>query len=102
MKTTTTNPKVPNALNFVTSPLRNRIRLQLNASVTDVWSLIGDLSRFPEYSYGLQRVEPVKDLMGKYTEYICYFKPQEPGGKGISHRAFIKWYETNRGWASLD
>src|SRR3712207_1270158 len=36
------------ASEFVTSPLRNRIRVELNAPVSQVWSLIGDLSRFPE------------------------------------------------------
>jgi hypothetical protein len=105
MKSTTTtsnNSKLPAASSFVVSLLRNHIRLQLNASVSDVWSLIGNLSRFPEYSDSLQKVETVNDPNGKCIAYVCHFKPQEPDGEGISHRAFMKWYELNKGWASLD
>ena len=103
MKSTTTNNlKFPTASSFVTSPLRNRIRLQLNAPVSEVWLLIGNLSRFPEYSDGLQRVETINDTNRNCIAYTCHFKTQEPDGKGILHQAFMKWYEPNKGWASLD
>ncbi|MGH9198363.1 MAG: SRPBCC family protein, partial [Acidimicrobiia bacterium] len=48
---------VPPVSSFTTSPLRNRMRVELKAPVTEVWSLIGNLARFPEYSSGLERVE---------------------------------------------
>jgi hypothetical protein len=48
---------VPSASEFTSSPLRNRLRLELDAPVSEVWELLGDLSRFPEYSVGLERVE---------------------------------------------
>lgn len=86
--------------NLATSPLRNRIRVSLNANVEEVWSLVGDLSRFPEYSSGLSRVEPVMDPTGRPKEYTCYFKPMEASGESISHREIFKWYEANVGWAT--
>lgn len=46
---------VPSASDFTSSPLRNRIRVELEAPVSTVWELVGDLSRFPEYSVGLER-----------------------------------------------
>jgi hypothetical protein len=47
--------EVPSASDFTSSPLRNRIRVELDAPVSEVWELLGDLSRFPEYSEGLER-----------------------------------------------
>mgnify|MGYP006366908983 CR=1 FL=1 len=47
--------------------------------MSEVWELIGDLSRFPEYSVGLERVEAVHDEEGRCVEYTCYFKPVEDG-----------------------
>jgi carbon monoxide dehydrogenase subunit G len=77
------------------APLRNRLRVALEAPVAEVWSLIGDLRRFPEYSAGLERVE----VKGN-TEYVCHFKPQEPGAPALAHREVIRWFEPNHGFAS--
>jgi uncharacterized membrane protein len=55
---------VPSASEFTSSPLRNRLRVELDAPVAEVWDLIGDLSRFPEYSAGLERVEAELDESG--------------------------------------
>ena len=55
---------VPSASDFTSSPLRNRVCLELDAPVVEVWELIGDLSRFPEYSVGLERVEAQLDEVG--------------------------------------
>jgi hypothetical protein len=92
---------VPIASAFTSSPLRNRIRIELKATVSDVWALIGNLNRFPEYSFGLEKVEAQEDSSGKCTEYLCYFKPQEEGGELILHREFMRWYEPNLGFASI-
>jgi carbon monoxide dehydrogenase subunit G len=94
--------KFPAATDFVSSPLRNRIRLELNAPVAEVWNLVGDPTRMPEYSEGLHKVETKNDENGHCTEFVCHFKPQEPGDQGTIHRVFMKWYEPNRGWAALD
>jgi Polyketide cyclase / dehydrase and lipid transport len=93
---------VPSASDFTSSPLRNRIRLELDAPVAEVWELIGDLSRFPEYSVGLERVEVQQDADGRCIEYTCYFKPLEQGAEGAMSRDVMKWYEPNRGYLSVE
>ena len=42
---------LPSASEFTSSPLRNRVRVELDAPVSEVWELMGDLSRYP----GVQR-----------------------------------------------
>lgn len=78
---------------FSSSPLRNRLRVELKAPVLEVWSLVGNLARFPEYSSGLERVEVKKGANGAPTEYVCHFKPREVGAERISSRELIRWYE---------
>jgi hypothetical protein len=97
----TTND-VPSASGFTSSPLRNRIRMELDAPVSAVWELVGDLSRFPEYSAGLERVEALQDDEGRCVEYTCYFKPLEDGMQGAVSRDVMKWYEPNRGYLSVE
>lgn len=93
-------PNVPVVHSFVSSPLRNRIQVELNAPAPEVWALMGNLYRFPEYSSGLEKVDASVDAGGACTEYICHFKPQEEGGESMTHREVIRWYESNTGWAS--
>ncbi|ALA60520.1 conserved exported protein of unknown function [Nitrospira moscoviensis] len=94
------NKMIPPVSSFTSAPLRNRLRVELKAPVSEVWALIGDLSRFPEYSSGLEKVVATHDASGALTEYVCHFKPGENNGEGISHREKIRWYEPNRGYAS--
>ena len=96
-----TDGPVPNAASFTSAPLRNRIRVELKAPVPNVWALMGDLTRYPEYSSGLERVEVKKDSSGMLTEYVCRFKPQEEGGESVLHRELMRWYQPNRGYASI-
>lgn len=63
---------------------------------------MGDLSRFPEYSVGLERVEAVLDEDGRCVEYSCFFKPFEEGGEGAESRDVMKWYEPNHGYLSVE
>ena len=35
------------------------------------------------------------------TEYVCRFKPQEEGGESVLHRELMRWYQPNRGYASI-
>jgi len=88
---------LPSASEFTSSPLRNRLRVELDAPVSEVWELMGDLSRYPEYSAGLERVEAKTDEDGRCIEYTCYFKPLENGAEGAVSRDVMKWYEPNRG-----
>ena len=91
---------VPAPSEFTSSPLRNRLRLELDAPVSRVWELLGDLSRFPEYSVGLERVEARTDEAGRCLEYTCYFKPVE--GMYAVSRDVMKWYEPDRGYLSVE
>lgn len=93
---------VPSTSEFTSSPLRNRIRVELDAPLSEVWELMGDLSRFPEYSVGLERVEVKQDEDGRCTEYTCYFKPFEEGSESAVSRDVMKWYEPNRGYLSVE
>lgn len=95
-----TDSLLPNAATFTPAPLRNRIQVALNAPIAEVWALVGDHGRFPEYSAGLDRVDLKRSSNGTPTEYVCHFKPQQEGGEGVSHRELIRWYEPNRGYAS--
>lgn len=94
--------RVPSASEFTSIPLRNRMRLELEAPVSEVWKLMGDLARFPEYSEGLERVEAKLDEDGRCTEYTCYFKPVEEGADGAVSRDVMKWYEPERGYLSVE
>ena len=93
---------VPSPSDFTSSPLRNRMRLELEAPVSEVWELLGDLSRFPEYSVGLERVAVKEDEAGRCVEYTCYFKPVEDGAQGAVSRDVMKWYEPERGYLSVE
>jgi ketosteroid isomerase-like protein len=72
----------------------------LAAPVIDVWTLIGDLARVPEYSAGLERVEPVLDPRGRPVEYLCHFRPVMDGEPGIVDRNLVRWLEPRSGYAS--
>jgi uncharacterized protein (TIGR02246 family) len=86
--------------NLTPAPLRNRIRAELDAPLAEVWTLIGDLARFPEYSAGLERVDPTLDSDGRCTEYVCHFRPVAEGQPGIVDRNIMRWYEPGHGYAS--
>jgi hypothetical protein len=91
---------VPAASTFTSAPLRNRLRVQLNQPPDVVWSLVGDPSRMPEYSAGLERVDSRTDPGGACTEYTCHFRPRTAGEEGIVDRNVVRWYERHIGYAS--
>ncbi len=89
----------PSASDFVSSPLRNRLILELNQPTSEVYSLVGDPANMSKYSAGLEKVETeIKN--GKCISYTCYFKPIAEGEEGVIHTEKMVWHETNLGWAS--
>lgn len=58
----------------------------LKRPAEDVWSLVGDRSRLPEYSAGLERVDAKTNDRGACTEYTCHFKPRAAGEASIVDR----------------
>jgi uncharacterized protein YndB with AHSA1/START domain len=90
----------PQANVLTRAPLRNRMRVLLEAPVAEVWALLSDLTRLPEYSVGLDRVEATRDANGGCTEYICHFKPMAAGEAGIVSRETIRWWVPLQGYAS--
>ena len=92
---------IPKSTEFVTSPLRNRIQLELNAPKEKVWALVGKLERMPEYSAGLKNVDATygSDLTCK--GYTCTFYPMEEGMSEMKHSETIKWFVPNLGYASM-
>ncbi|HVL68806.1 MAG TPA: SRPBCC family protein [Vicinamibacterales bacterium] len=90
----------PSAGTFTSAPLRNRLQVQLNAPENEVWALVGDLARLPEYSAGLERVDVAKKSDGTPAGYVCHFKPYPGTAEGMAHQEVIRWYEVNRGFAS--
>jgi len=94
--------KLPTADKWVSSPTRNRLILELDKPVSEVWDLVGSPGKMNEYSTGLEKVDTRSSPDGKCTEYTCYFRPMAEGMPGIVHRSEIKWFEKNEGWASMD
>ena len=93
--------EAPKVTNFTDAPLHNRVQIELFATASDVWSLVGDISRLPEYSSGLEEVEVNPNDGTVPREYICHFKPSESGSEGFVHRELVRWYEPNIGFASV-
>jgi hypothetical protein len=75
--------------------------VRLDAPTHLVWALVGDLSRFPEYSHGLSTVDAEVDAGGTCTGYVCHFKPTPEGAEGAVHHERMSWFEPQRGWASI-
>lgn len=93
-------PMYPRASNFVESPVRNRLTLELNRPVSEVYALVGDPGNMPKYSAGLEKVETESEN-GRYSSYTCYFKTKTEDEEGLVHTEAIVWQEVNQGWASM-
>lgn len=102
MKEQETSLAFPTADRWVNSPLRNRIKLELNAPIREVWAVVGDPAKILIYSAVINKVETKTDGSGKQTEYTCFYKPCEETGVEEAVHAKILWHEANKGWAALD
>jgi carbon monoxide dehydrogenase subunit G len=90
---------LPTTDKWVKSPIRNRLVVELDKSLSEVWALVGDPANMPKFSAGLDSVT-TKTENGKCTQYTCYFKPMKEGEPGYVHTDNMLWQEENRGWAS--
>lgn len=90
---------LPTAEKWVSSPVRNRLILELNKPVSEVYALVGDPANMPNYSSGLDSVT-TKMENGKCASYTCYFKPAKEGEPGYVHTDKMVWQQLNQGWAS--
>ncbi len=90
--------EVPAVSSLVTSPLRNRIRVRLGAPVEEVWALVGDHTKLPEYSAGIARTDLVTQPSGQFR--VCHFRaaPGVPEGSVVRER--VRWYALGRGYAT--
>jgi hypothetical protein len=87
---------IPTSTQFTSAPLRHRLRVELDASVPLVWSLVGDHTRLSEYSAGIERVEltPTRDAR------ICHFRSMPGATDGIVLREHIRWEAPQVGYST--
>jgi len=94
-----TNTGIPNAKDFTPAPLRHRLRLELKAPVSDVWALIGQHVRMPEYSAGISSVE-IEQASDGARSRVCQFRSPDGSGVGPRLRERIRWEAPNVGYAT--
>lgn len=85
---------------FVSSPRRHRLRVRLDASPTDVWALVGDHERLPEYSSGIARVELVPVEAPRGEARVCHFHPMPGATEGLVIRERVRWVAPGAGYAT--
>jgi hypothetical protein len=93
------NPTVPSAITFTTAPLRHRWQVELNASVPEVWALVGQHARLPEYSEGIASVEVESTPAGAQTR-VCHFRSPDGSGPGPTLREKVRWEGAGVGYAT--
>lgn len=93
--------KFPSAERWVSSPLRNGIKIELNASVGEVWKVVINPANIFSNCCGVNSVESKTNDSGKCTEYTINYE-SEDGGDDMVARSTMVWYEPGQGWASLD
>lgn len=94
-----TNTSIPNAKDYTPAPLRHRLRLELQAPVSDVWALVGQHVRMPEYSAGISSVEIEQASDGSRAR-VCQFRSPGGSGTGPRLRERIRWEAANVGYAT--
>jgi polyketide cyclase/dehydrase/lipid transport protein len=95
MKTTASSP---NATDLTSAALRHRLRLELRAPVPDVWALVGQHVRMPEYSAGIASVE-IESASDGSRARVCQFRSPDGAGLGPKLRERIRW-EAPEGYAT--
>ena len=86
----------PNPTDLTSAPLRHRLRVELDAPIAEVWSLIGKHERLPEYSAGIERVVVTSDRSAR----VCHFRPMGDAADGLVLRERIRWEAPNVGYST--
>lgn len=92
--------KISLADNWVASPLRNSIKIELNVPINDVWRVIANPVNIFSNCCGVNAVKSKIDDSGKCIEYTINYNSE--GGDDMVARSTMVWYEPCQGWASLD
>jgi hypothetical protein len=85
---------IPSAHALTSAPLRHRLRVELDAPAPDVWSIVGNHERVPEYCRGIERVVVTTEPDARE----CHFRPREGAGPGVVLREILRWEEPNVGY----
>lgn len=96
----TTETAIPDVKTLTSAPLRHRLRIELNAAVTEVWTLVGNHARMPEYSAGIASVEIEREKDGTRVR-VCKFRSPDGHGDGPTMRERVRWEATNMGYATM-
>jgi hypothetical protein len=89
---------VPSVTTFTSAPLRHRLRAELQAPVSEVWALVGQHARLPEYSAGISAVE-LEESRGSRVR-VCHFRAPDGSGNGPALRETIRWEAAGVGHAT--
>ena len=87
---------IPRAETLTTAPLRHRLSVEFDGQVREVWALVGDHRRLPEYSEGIERV----DLAPGREARICHFRRPEGATQGVVLRERIRWEKPAVGYST--
>ncbi len=90
---------IPDVKSLTSAPLRHRLRIELNAPVSEVWALIGSHVRMPEFSAGIAAVELERDVAGAPVR-VCKFRSPDGKGEGPALRERVRWEAANVGYAA--
>lgn len=96
------NIEYPSADKWVKSPLRNSVKLKLNAPISKVWEVVNNPAKVLLSCADINRVEIETNKTGVCTAYTCIYKPLEEEATEVNAHSKILWSEINKGWASLD
>lgn len=92
---------IPTADKWVKSLLRNNLGLEINATASEIWEIVGDPIKIFSNCCGINKVEAKVDDFDNYTQYTISYESEDGGADIVAHSRMV-WYEVNQGWASLD
>lgn len=89
-----TTSTVPAPSTLTSAPMRHRLRVELDATPAEVWALVGDHTRLPDYSAGIATV------LSDGSTRTCVFRGPDGAPTGPQVRERIRWEEAGVGYAT--